>query len=50
MNASEIIRFSKKKNVLSNGGGHSMAGGFTLKEDSLEKSDYLLKLTFQVCS
>ena len=31
VSASEIIDFLNKKNIILNGGGHNMAGGFTLK-------------------
>ena len=46
INAADIIEFLKKKGCIINGGGHSMAGGFTLKENYLNKLDIYLNSYF----
>ncbi len=46
VSAVEIIDYLKKKNIILNGGGHNMAGGFTLKNNRFEKLEDLLNSFF----
>ncbi|MBF96616.1 MAG: single-stranded-DNA-specific exonuclease RecJ [Pelagibacterales bacterium] len=46
VNASDIIEFLKEKNCIINGGGHKMAGGFSLKKANLSKIKSMLESYF----
>ena len=46
ISAVEIINFLNNKNIILNGGGHNMAGGFTLKNPCIETIENLLKSYF----
>ncbi len=46
ISAADIIDFLEKNNTVINGGGHAMAGGFTLKDDCIEKLEDLLTSFF----
>ena len=48
VSAVEIINFLNKKNIILNGGGHNMAGGFTLKNTCMKHLKIYLKVIFQI--
>ena len=50
INAADIIEFLKEKDCIINGGGHSMAGGFTLKENYIDKLNFFLNSYFSKLS